>query len=169
MTTNSNDSPSSNEAPKNTMEEDIELATKHKTSLAAMYEIIEKERQALKEIYDSRNGSKEWHEEWNKKFGEKETIGTVSTRLVKAYHKLIPMEEEALARLKAAREANTPIFTAYEIYGSESEKARREKLRLQWKEEMIRAGYRLVAPPEEDEIPEGYEAIYCPGYTKNEW
>lgn len=103
-----------------TAAEKKKLAVKHQRSFAAMYDILDKEMLDLGRMQASKNEGKEWKEEWDKTFGAKETVTSVSIRLVNAFNKLAPMETKAFEAIKTAENEEAKEYAAnkvsYDLY-----------------------------------------------------
>lgn len=119
----------------------------YRKSIATLNRILEKEMHNLEKMQSSQPQNKddqsEWQEEWNKKFGAKETILSAGIKITSTLHKLMVMDNKEIAATKtvAAKTCNANNISESDIPGDVM-----DGIREKCKKDMIANGYRPTAP-----------------------
>lgn len=75
------------------------LASRQQNNLVILYDILEQEMHELKRMQACKERNEEWREEWNQKFGAKETILSAGMKIMNSLSKLIMLENKILQQL----------------------------------------------------------------------
>jgi hypothetical protein len=119
------------------------LAYKRQRAIAIIYEILGMDMHLLRNMQKNQNDSNKWREEWNKRIGAMETGGSAIIKLIKAFDKIITMEKDARATINAPHGTVSPASGATRKHSNKSSKINIEELKLQWREEKIKSGYKF--------------------------
>lgn len=74
----------------------IDMTDNHQKNFAIIYNIFEQEMHELAKMQSCKDRDEKWQEEWNKKFGAKETPLSVGMKILNSFNKVISMENKVI-------------------------------------------------------------------------